>query len=392
MCIDCDNMGGVDNCFQNQPTFFEFRKKFLIDSIQDLFLLFEITTSEFYDTVHSCEYEEESMLNQFTHNYAIYSRFEESDKSYKRAKRLMPFLLSGRPPQYPEISGDESQKIFFGRKIYDAELERAMRDTYNQAAQILGYRPLEKTVPDFDRYPDFSFELWKKNSKKMYINAGYFIPIKCLDLERNNFNYIEYIFFSCLYASVRSQSIRVLNQPVDTKDKRRNARRRFKDFYKKLQDLRKEFIFVFLNRIIDSPNKSVQHAMDTDGCITLSEVKDYERWCKWFRYVCPIAECVANGYLVPNLDVDNLKMVDCKKLLLDAPCFPSVYKEYLRKKESLLSDVPLSIYKDACCLADVVNNVIQLAIENAPELFRAFQESSIIPKGMRVYDYMKDLS
>ena len=102
MCIDCDNMSGVDNCFQNQPTFFEFRKKFLIDSIQDLFLLFEITTSEFYDTVHSCEYEEESILNQFTHNYAIYSRFEESDKSYKRAKRLMPFLLSGEPPNTPK--------------------------------------------------------------------------------------------------------------------------------------------------------------------------------------------------------------------------------------------------------------------------------------------------
>ena len=86
-------MAGGDSCFQNHPIF-EFREKFLVDSIQDLFLLFEITTSEFYDIVHSCEYEEESMLNQFTHNYAIYSRFEESDKSYKRAKRLMSFLLS----------------------------------------------------------------------------------------------------------------------------------------------------------------------------------------------------------------------------------------------------------------------------------------------------------
>lgn len=66
MCIDCDNMSGVDNCFQNQPTFFEFKKKFLIDSIQDLFLLFEITTSEFYDTVHSCEYEVKQATTVFS--------------------------------------------------------------------------------------------------------------------------------------------------------------------------------------------------------------------------------------------------------------------------------------------------------------------------------------
>lgn len=111
----------------------------------------------------------------------------------------------------------------------------------------------------------------------------------------------------------------------------------------------------------------------------------------WFGLVHPVAEYIASGYLSPDLDTSNSKTVDCKEQLIHSQDLPKVYQYYLTHNESFLSNVPVSIYQDACWVAHFTNDVIQLVTESAPELFRAFQESSIIPEGKRVFDYMKEL-
>lgn len=234
-------------------------KEFIRIPLQDLLLMFKISISEFYDTVHACENSDEAMAIQLPKGFPRdkvppYFRSDEDNKSYKRLKRLRLILsnniISECYPKTLETKDKLENKFFIDGKIYDTELERIMRNTYNQAAQMFGYRGLNRTVPDFSKFaPDMggSVESWRDNEKRPYINAGYFIPVKCL--ERGGFNFIEYVFLSCLYLSVRSQSITVLNQPADTKAKRRSARKRFKTFYDTLCEykLRKEFIFIVLN-------------------------------------------------------------------------------------------------------------------------------------------------
>ena len=253
---------------------------------------------------------------------------------------------------------------------------------------MFGYVELNHTVPDFSRFtPDMgiSVESWKGNEKKAYINDGYFIPIKCL--ERDSFNFIEYVFVSCLHSSVRSQSIKVLNQPADTKARRRSARTRFKNFYDTLYDLRKEFIFVFLNHLADSIDESIQKSIDSDGCIAQSD----SCFIEWFGSVRTVAELIADGYISSDLDTKNSETVDCKEPLIHSKNLPKLYRHHLTYNKSFLSHIPVSIYRDACWVAYFTNDVVQLVTESVPELFRAFQESSIIPGGKRVIDYMKEL-
>ena len=375
MCDCNDTIRDVSN-LETSSVFRDFKDRVLRPSLQNLLLLFTITTSELYDTVHTNDYLEESLVKP-----SNYTRSQEVHNSHKRIERLMRFLLSDKPPKYPIISDDDSQLSFFGRKIYDTELNRVMLDTYNQAAKLLGYTSLERTVPDFNKYPDFSFDVWKDNPKNQYIDAGYFIPIEHLDLERNNFNFIEYVFISCLYTSVKGQSTLALNKPADTKDRRRNARRRFIDFYYVLCDFREELTFVFLNHIADS--------LSPDGCIAHSDFKVFN----WLIFVRSVTELILDRYLPSDLDVRGTETIDCKGLLINATNFPSIYKKHFKEEtKNPLSSVPVSVYKDACCLAEYVNYIIQIVVENAPELFRAFQESSIVPDGKRVYDYMKELA
>lgn len=370
-------------------------KDFVHVPLQDLLLMFKVTTNEFYDTVHAFDNSEEAMAIQlpkdFSDNVAPYFRPDEDVKSYKRLERLRLILSNGIASEcYPKTLDNKKKsenKFFIDGKIYDGGLERVMRSTYNQTAQMFGFMELKHTVPDFSRFsPDMgiSTESWRDNEKRPYINAGYFIPIKCL--ERSGFNFIEYVFVSCLYASVRSQSITVLNQPADTKVRRRSARTRFKNFYDTLCDLRKEFVFVFLNHITDCFEEFIQYLANSD------EYFDSRKILMWFGQVWPVAECIADGYLPSDLDKLNSETVDCKEPLTHSESLPKLYQYYLAHNKSTLSNVPVSIYRDACWIAQFANDVVQLVMESAPELFRAFQESSVIPEGKRVFDYMKELA
>lgn len=375
-------------------------KDFIHVPLQDLLLMFKVTINEFYDTVHANENTDEAMAIQLpkgfsADNVAPYFRSDEDIKSYKRLERLRLIMSNGAISEcYPKTLDSKKKsenKFFMDGKIYDAELERVMRSTYNQAAQMFGFMELTRTIPDFSRFtPDMgvSVKSWRGNEKRPYINAGYFIPIKCL--ERGGFNFIEYVFISCLYSSVKSQSITVLNQPADTKVRRRSARTRFENFYDTLENLRKEFVFVFLNHVIDCFDEFISYLANSNEYFDYQE--DYQKILMWFRQVFPVAEYIADGYLSSNLDKLNSETVDCKEPLLHSRSLPKLYRYYITRNESFLSNVPVAIYRDACWIAQFTNDVIRLVMESAPELFRAFQESSIIPKEERVYDYMKGLS
>ena len=202
-----------------------FKKEYLIPGIRKLSFLFNISSTDLYDTIHAYEFTEDEMIESIPADFPSeilstrhYYRDSEVNKSNKRLKRMLSHLT---------LSGNLDNDDFnvFGEKIYDSDLLRCMIIVYNEMADIFNYPKVQKGVRPYR--------------------------------DERAFNYIEYVFLSCLMCAVRSQSIKVLNRAVKTTDQKRNANRRYADYYDALKS--KRLYGLFIDVAMSSVLAQVQH-------------------------------------------------------------------------------------------------------------------------------------
>ena len=436
----------------------ELKKKFIIPALEDALFLFPLSTTDFYDTVHGAVFDEDTLsyekimassgrqissklLYELDDNKKAYYRQNEVKNSARRLKNL-----------FKRLYNSNDIENFFAPKIYDQLLSDCIVHLHNGLASRLRVMPISKAMPSLDVYPEDMRppgDILKNNTAIDVMNVGYRIPFQYL--KRDGFNFIELIFLSCLFLSVKSQSITVLNKVATTKDQIVNAKRRLTDFYKELtsqdfqasakatllifvlgycaQDYRKlyyEYIEKYVltekqkeraavtndkKKYIDSvvsslykekkekaKDESIESTSDED--ISKYEMTDYFRQCNVLSDLSMVILDIGTDFLPDNLIKDGSDFLEpmegLENYLLSSDRIGIIEKEKIRNSgKKPYGGITYGDYAIARAIAQIVVQCFNDALQLAPELFRSFEEyrqgDSILLSEKTVIENMRQL-
>jgi len=400
----------------NESLFTEIKESFLVGTLREMLSSPCIPISSLYNTVHAYSYAEctdDDML--------LYERSIEVKRSNRKLTVMLESLLTANDPK--------SSGIFVKDKIYDKELQAAMRNSYNAVAELLGVPELQFDLSEqfmkrfdveddeYNNHEKVSYEDALALDRHLMMQAGINPPLKKREAEKLFLH--EYVLLSCLMISLKGRNINALNKPLDSPGKRERGVARLRHIRDTMMsglfyDLIAVEIFFFLEMLtsdeyselrenhlrtywLDEKYRNLKYLSYAE------EKKRFRRTALWpemseseeqektkdfnaqyrqiqlydlfFGKVSPVAEMILHGFIPRDLECGEEQVVTIRNVVRCTPWLTDDDRDSLRN--TLGGIISAAEYSMALKTEKLIDALVEDVRKSSLGLLRAFQEAAI---------------
>ena len=382
----------------------DIERRFVLPSIHNIALTYCVTTTLFYNIVHSCEITplvfgpkiEMDKITPILEDEFKYVRNDETRKSFLRLSSIIEKLSLGDGQTKGKKGRDKQEKLLvptvFGR------VTDLMLSEYNIFMESKGRAGLPDEYVKYLSY------------RRLMAHVE--------DKKESGFSFFEAVALATLYLSHKGRSVSKLNEPIKTDNERKRARQRFKLIKEQLtsKQLYDAMVRIFVDlatewcigsyKFIEEEHirefhlpeeywqtKDLRYAIKHHWVEIDNDTVDDSEWSDakverfrvqleelgdaqlYVECILPLVELILTG-IIPDDITTVMSEIDLQPYILATEKYKKIEKEYLLKLDQYR--VPREDYMIACLAAETIDTYIQSAFKSAKELFSELAEADAL--------------